>query len=168
MTDENNDQLDENILHLIETDARLTYTEIAQKLSSTESQVKSRIEELIKLKIIRKYTTIIDWEKFGKESYTAWVEIDLHPQAELGYDEIARKIGNHSSVQSIHLVSGTYDLVLVVKADKMRDITQLIADILAPFPDVRDTNTHFILRIYKENGEMMYEDRELLRGPFSP
>ena len=148
------------ILKILEENARLSDREIATLAGLKESEVKSIIEELETKGIIRKYKAIIDYEKAGIEAVQALIDIKVIPERSTGYDNIAERISKFPEVKSVRLVSGEYDLSVLVTGKTMREVAYFVAEKIAPLEQVRNTVTHFLLKTYKENGEVYGEEEE--------
>ena len=148
------------ILKILEENARLSDKEIATLAGLKESEVKSIIEELETKGIIRKYKAIIDYEKAGIEAVQALIDIKVTPERSTGYDNIAERISKFPEVKSVRLVSGEYDLSVLVTGKTMREVAYFVAEKIAPLEQVRNTVTHFLLKTYKENGEVYGEEEE--------
>ena len=148
------------ILKILEENARLSDKEIATLAGLKESEVKSIIEELETKGIIRKYKAIIDYEKAGIEAVQALIDIKVTPERSTGYDNIAERISKFPEVKSVRLVSGEYDLSVLVAGKTMREVAYFVAEKIAPLEQVRNTVTHFLLKTYKENGEVYGEEEE--------
>jgi DNA-binding Lrp family transcriptional regulator len=156
------------ILRILEDDAKTNVDEIAAMLGLDEDTVSEKIKEMEEKGIIRRYKTVIDWEKAGVGSIQALIDIKVDLNRESGYDCIAERIAGFPEVQSVRLISGDYDLSIVVKGKTMKEVAYFVAEKIATLEQVRDTVTHFLLKIYKENGDIFYEkevDRRLLVTP---
>jgi len=148
------------VLRILEENARLSDKEIATLAGLKESEVKSIIGELENRGVIRKYKAIIDYEKAGIESVQALIDIKVTPERSTGYDSIAERISKFPEVKSVRLVSGEYDLSVLVTGKTMREVAYFVAEKIAPLEQVRNTVTHFLLKTYKENGEVYEEEEE--------
>lgn len=152
------------ILEIIEKDARMTAEQIATMTGMSEAEVKSIIEEAEKNRTIVRYKTMINWEKLGEEQVLALIEVRVQPQRDVGFDAIAERIYHFPEVRSAYLVSGTFDLAVLVVGKTMREIAEFVSEKLAPLEGVQGTTTHFLLKRYKEDGEIFEggeEDRRL-------
>lgn len=138
------------ILKLLARNAKYTAEEIAVMLGTDEKTVESSIEKLEKDGFIRGYKAVIDWEKLDGAYVSAIVELNVVPKAGLGFEEVAEKIMNYSEVESVYLMSGVYDLNVVVKGKTLQDIARFVAKELATIDSVTSTTTHFVMRRYKE------------------
>ena len=101
------------------------------------------------------FETPIDWEKTGREDVTALIELKITPQRDLGFDRVAERIYNYPEVQSLYLMSGGFDLCVVIEGRTMREVALFVAEKLAPMESVISTATHFVLRKYKDKGLIM-------------
>ncbi|MDR1209220.1 MAG: Lrp/AsnC family transcriptional regulator [Clostridiales bacterium] len=142
----------ERILRLLEKDARLGARDIAVMTGSDESGVAAEIARLTEEGVIRGYNTLINWDKAGRESVTALIEVRVVPQRDNGFDQIARRIYQFEEVKALYLMSGGFDLTVIIESRSIREIASFVADKLAPLPSVTGTATHFVLKKYKDNG----------------
>lgn len=156
------------LLKLLEKDARLTPEEIALRLGATEEEVRSSIKDLERAGVIRRYKTVIDWEKAGIEKVFALIDVKVSPAREVGFDDIAERLYRFPEVHSVYLVSGEYDLRVVVEGDDLKTVAFFVAEKLAPIERVLSTATHFLLRKYKEDGCIFAEPDEDHRLAISP
>ncbi len=154
----------DDILNLIEQDSKLTYKEIAAMLGRGEDEVKSKIEEYERDGIIVGYHTLIDWDKTDREYVTAIIEIKITPQRDRGFDKIAERIYNYPEVKTLYLMSGSYDLAVIIEGKTMKEVAYFVAQRLAPIEGVLSTATHFVLRKYKSEGVVYGAVEEDLRG----
>lgn len=146
------------VLAALIADARRDPARIATLTGITESQVADLIEQLERQRVIRGYKTVVDWDRLGGERVIAFIDVSVSPQREVGFDQVAARIYRHSEVRSVHLVSGGHDLRIIVEASSMREIAQFVSEKLAPIDHVTATNTHFLLKAYKEDGDILVED----------
>lgn len=143
------------LLKLLEKDARLTPEMLAAMLDKEVGDVKSMIDEYEKNGTIVGYNALIDWEKTDREYVTALIELKITPQRDLGFDRVAERIYNYNEVQSLYLMSGGFDLCVVIEGKTMREVALFVAEKLAPMESVISTATHFVLRKYKDKGLIM-------------
>jgi len=145
------------ILEVLEKDARTSPEEIARMLGKPPKAIKSEIKKLEKDGIILKYKTIINKEISSDEhtEVRALIEVKLTPQKNLGFDHLAERIYQFPEVTSCYLMSGTYDLLVVVEGKSLHTVSDFVASKLAPMENVRGTVTHFILKKYKEDGDIL-------------
>ena len=140
------------ILKLLESDAKLTAEQIAVMLDLPLEDVKTQINEFEANGTILGYKTVVDWEKTERESVTAMIDVKLTPQRDKGYDRVAEKIYNYPEVKSVHLMSGAYDLSVLIEGKTMKEVAFFVSQKLAPIEEVISTATHFVLLKYKEKG----------------
>lgn len=152
------------VLKLLARNARYTQEEIAVMLNITEEKVEKIIEELEADGLIKGYKAIVDWEKTDGAYVSAIIEINVVPKAGLGFEEVAEKIMKYPQVESVYLMSGVYDLNVVVKGKTLKDIAWFVAKELSTIDSVTSTTTHFVLRRYKEMDVELVNDREDDRG----
>ena len=147
------------ILKLLENDARLTDKQLAVMMDTNEAEIRREINELEKSGTILAYKTIIDWEKTENESVTAMIDVKLTPQKERGFDRVAEKIYNYPEVQAVYLMSGSYDLSVVIEGKTMKEVAFFVSQKLSTIDAVTSTATHFVLHKYKDKG-ILYDTQE--------
>ena len=143
------------ILQILSDNAKATPSEIAALLGRSEADVAREIHELEEAGVIRKYITLINWERLDQSFVFAVLELKVALQRKTGYDAVAERIANFSEVQSVRLISGDHDLSITVRGKSMKDIAYFVADKIAPLEGVQSTCTHFILKSYKEHGVIL-------------
>ena len=158
----------EEILRLLAEDARLSAAQIAERTGRPEAEVKQAIAKLEGDGVIRRYKTVIDWDKAGIEHVYGFIEVRVSPQREHGFDAVAERIMEFPEVHSLYLMSGTYDLLVVVQGKTMREVAYFVAEKLAPLEHVLSTATHFVLKRYKVDGDMLTERAQPRRLPITP
>ncbi len=156
------------ILEILESNPKITPGEIAALTGMKESEVASKIKEMEKKGIIRKYKTVIDWEKAGEEYVYAIIELKVTLRSRTGYDAIAERIAKFPEVRSVRLISGDHDLSLTVRGKSMKDVAFFVAEKIATLEQVQGTVTHFVLRAYKEDGDVLFEKERSERLAVSP
>lgn len=139
-------------------DARRDPARLAALTGVGENQVASLIAQLERQRVIRGYKTVVDWDRLGDDRVVAFIDVSVSPQRDVGFDQVAARIYRHPEVRSVHLVSGGHDLRIIVEAQTMREIAQFVSEKLAPIDHVTATNTHFLLKAYKEDGDILIED----------
>ncbi len=150
-----NNSLYGEILDLLENDAKMGAEEIATLAGATADEVRQAIEKMEQEKIIVKYAAIVNREKVTSEEAEALIEVKVVPKRGQGYDDLAERIYGFTEVKSVYLMSGTYDLSVVVHAQSMKQISQFVFEKLAVLEGVASTVTHFIMRKYKEQGVIL-------------
>ena len=145
----------ERLLELLRENARLSAGDIAARLGLTESEVTARIAELEKEGIILGYHTVVDRQKAGYSGVTALIEVRITPERDGGFDRLARRISQFDQVRDCFLMSGGYDLAVVVEGKDLYDVAKFVAEKLSTLGAVLSTATHFQLRTYKHDGFML-------------
>lgn len=156
------------LLELLEKDYTLTPDQISSMLGISPDDVAAEIKRLEQEKIIVKYHTIINWEKAGVDSVTAIIDVNITPQREVGFDAIAERIYRFPEVKNLFLMSGTFDLSVMVEGRSLKEVSQFVSTKLATIEGVISTTTHFLLKRYKEEGVIIddkEEDRRLAVTP---
>jgi len=157
------------IFEILEQNSRATPEQISTMVDKPVSEVEKIIKQAEKDGTILKYKTIVNWPKLGEEDIWALIEVRVAPQRDVGFDAIAERIYQFPEVYSAYLVSGTYDLALLVKGKNMQGISSFVTEKLAPLERVQSTVTHFLLKRYKENGEIFHLPKEInKRLPITP
>jgi len=157
------------IFEILEQNARATPEQISTMVDKPVSEVEKIIRQAEKDGTILKYKTIINWPKLGEGDIWALIEVRVTPQRGVGFDAIAERIYQFPEVHSAYLVSGTYDLAILVRGKNMQEISSFVAEKLAPLEQVQSTVTHFLLKRYKENGETFHLPKEInKRLPITP
>ena len=141
-----------SLLKLLEKNALLSARELALMCEKEEGDIKKMIDEYEKDGVVLGYTTVIDWDKIDSEHVNALIELKVIPQRDRGYDAIAEKIYNYPEVDSLYLMSGGYDLAVLLHGKTMREVAVFVAQKLATLEAVTSTATHFVLRKYKDHG----------------
>ena len=149
-----------DLLSLLNENARLTNAQLAVMLGKTEEEVEKEIADYQQKGIIKGYKARINWEKVDHHKTTALIELKVQPKKESGFDEIAKKIMQFSKVESVYLMSGGFDLAVMVHGDSIQDITMFVAKRLSPLDSVLSTATHFILTRYKEGDVILTSPKE--------
>ena len=140
------------LLQLLENDAHLTSEELALMLGKEQGDIKKMIDEYEKNGVIVGYKTLIDWDKTEREYVSALIEVKMIPQKDRGFDRIAEKIYNYDEVKSLYLMSGGFDLAVLIEGKTMKEVAYFVAQKLATLEYVTATSTHFVLRKYKDKG----------------
>jgi len=153
------------LLRILENDARTTTKQIAAMTGSTSAEVAKLIKQAEKDRIILRYKTIINWDKLENEQVWALIEVKVTPQKDVGFDAVAARIYRFPQVRSAYLASGTYDLLVIVGGKSEHEIANFVSQKLAPIEGVQGIVTHFVLKRYKEDGEIMEGIEEVKRQP---
>lgn len=142
----------EQLLGIIEKNSRIDLKELGVILGVEEIDVVNELAAMEAEGIICGYHTLIDWEKTSSEKVTALIEVRVTPQRGQGFDSIAERIYNYPEVQSVYLISGAFDLLVILEGKTLRDVSAFVSDKLSTLDSVLSTATHFILKKYKDYG----------------
>ncbi|MCD7879148.1 MAG: Lrp/AsnC family transcriptional regulator [Candidatus Gastranaerophilales bacterium] len=158
----------DELLSIIEKNSRIGLNELAVLLGETEQRVLQELEKLEKEEIICGYHTLINWEKTSIEKVTALIEVRVTPQRGQGFDKIAERIYNYPEVHAVYLISGGYDLLVILEEKSLREISNFVSDKLSTLDSVLSTATHFILKKYKDQGTVLSKQHEDEREIITP
>lgn len=163
---EERESIMERILRILEENARISLEDLAAMTGKTTEEVARQIDLWQEQHVINGYKALIDWDKVDTQRVQAIIELRVSPKRDCGFDEIAATIARFDEVDSVLLMSGGYDLSLVLSGKSFQDIALFVAKRLSPLDDVLSTATHFVLRTYKKDG-VLYglepaDERELL------
>ncbi len=140
------------LLKLLEENGRYTAEELSALTGKTEAEVRETVKRCEDEHIINGYTALVDWDRTSEEAVTALIEVRVTPQRDDGFDRIARRIYQYDEVDSVYLMSGAFDLTVIISAGSLKEVAQFVSAKLAPIEGVLSTATHFILKKYKEKG----------------
>jgi len=141
---------------------------LAAMLHRSEYEVEQQIKQLEKDKVILNYNTLINWEKFGDDLVTSIIEVNVTPQREVGFDAIAERIYRFDEVRSLYLMSGSFDLLVIIEGKSLKDISNFVSTRLATIEGITSTRSHFMLKPYKKDGSIIDDqecDRRLVVTP---
>jgi DNA-binding Lrp family transcriptional regulator len=153
------------VLKILEDDARTTPKQIATMTGQSASEVSKLIRQAEKDRIILKYRTLVNWDRVEDEQVWALIEVKVTPEPEAGFDSIAERIARFRQVRSLFLASGTYDLLLVVVDKSEHKVADFVSQNLSHLEEVQGTVTHFVLKRYKEEGEILEGGEAVKRQP---
>jgi len=157
----------EEILKILEKDARTTPEQIATMTGKPIEEVKSVINQAEANRIIVKYKTIVNWERLERDEVSAIIEVRVQPQRDVGFDAIAERIYRFPEARTVYLMSGAYDLAVLVTGRTMQEVAGFVSKKLATLESVQGTTTHFLLKRYKEDGEIIDGEEKPKRQPLS-
>lgn len=160
--------LRKQILSYLEKNSKMDSKEIAILLGTEPDVVENEIRKMEEEKIICGYHTMIDWDKTSSEMVTALIEVRVTPQRGQGFDSIAERIYKYSEVRSVYLISGGYDLMVILEGKTLKEVSQFVTDKLSTLDSVLSTATHFILKKYKDHGtifDQKIKDERMLVTP---
>ncbi len=158
----------QEILKILERNAQATPAQIAALTGLKEADIAEKISEWESSGIIRRYKTVIDWEKFGVEKVFAFIDVRVSPARGVGFDDVAERIYRYPEVHSVYLVSGAQDLRCVVEGRNIKEIADFVAQKLSTIDRVNACSTHFLLKKYKDDGDIFAEmeaDHRLMVAP---
>ena len=148
-------ELKEKILRAIAKDSKIETDELAIRLGCTKEELVTAIAEMEADKVICGYPTLIDWDKVSDEKVTALIELKVTPQRGQGFDKIAERIYKFDEVESVYLMSGGFDLTVIIRGKSMKEVSRFVFEKLAPMDSIQSTATHFVLKKYKDQGLIM-------------
>jgi len=154
-----------DILKVLENDAHTTSKQIATMTGMSTAEVNKTIKQAEKDRIILKYKAVVNWDRLEDEQVWALIEVKVTPEPEAGFDSIAVRIAQFYQVRSVYLASGTYDLLLVVVDKSERLIAEFVSQNLSHIEGVQGTVSHFVLKRYKEDGELLDGGETVKRQP---
>lgn len=147
------------LLHLLHENSRLSYENIANMLGLDTSEVSKAIDELEQEKVILRYSAVINWDKVEAQRVAAVIDVKVTPQREVGFDAIAERIYRFPEVKSVSLMSGAFDLQVIVEGMHLKEVARFVAEKLSTIEHVTSTTTHFLLKTYKSDG-VIFDDHE--------
>lgn len=156
------------LLEILEKDSRIPVQDLAIMLGETPEAVQSEMQKMQEEQIIAGYHTMINWDKTEDERVTALIEVKVVPQRDGGFDKIAKRIYEFEEVSSVYLMSGAFDLTVIVEGRSMKEVALFVRQRLAVLDPVTSTATHFVLKKYKDNGILMEPDKRDERMIVSP
>lgn len=154
-----------DILKIIEGDARITTKQLSTMTGLSAADVSKQIKQAEKDRIILKYKTVINWDRLADEQVWALIEVKLTPQKDVGFDSVAEHIYRYPQTRSVYLISGTYDLFVLVVGKSNHEVADFVSQKLAHIEGVQGTVTQFVLKRYKEDGEIIEGKEEIKRQP---
>ena len=154
-----------DILRILENDARTATKQISTMTGTPASEVAKLIKQAEKDQTILKYKAIINWDKVEDEHVSALIEVKLTPQKDVGFDAVAERIYRFPQTRSVYLISGTYDLYVLVAGKSTHEIANFVSQKLSHIEGVQGTVTQFVLKRYKEDGEIVEGKEEIKREP---
>jgi DNA-binding Lrp family transcriptional regulator len=153
------EKLNREILEILEGNSRLNFEQMAAMLGTDTADIETRVKDLEEKGIVVKYHTLINWEKAGEEGVSAIIEVKVTPQRGFGFDAIAERLYRFPEVKTLYLMSGSYDISVLIEGKTMKEVAFFVATKLATIEEVQSTATHFVLKKYKQEG-VIFEDKE--------
>lgn len=158
----------EQLLKLLRDHADLKPAQLAPMLNLPEAEVAARIKSYEQDEVILGYRAILNEEKLGLDVVRAVIEVKITPERGGGFDRLAERIAKYEEVKSCYLMSGSYDLMVVVEGESLKDLAMFVSEKLATLHGVLSTATHFMLKPYKQQGVLMKPERQEERLPVTP
>jgi len=152
-----------DILKILENDARTSPKQISDMTGMTQAEVSKLVKKAWQDRVILKYKAIVNWDKAENEHVFALIEVKLEPQKDVGFDSVAERIYRFPQARSVYLVSGTYDLLVLVVGRNNHEIANFVSQKLSHIDGVKATNTQIVLKRYKEDGEILEDKEEVNR-----
>ena len=156
------------LLKLLRENAAITPAQLSRMLDRPEAEVTARIKEYERDQVILGYRTVLNEEKLGVDLVRAVIEVKIAPERGGGFDRLAERIAKYAEVNSCYLMSGGYDLLVVVEGKTLREVAAFVSEKLATIQGVLSTATHFMLKPYKEQGVLMARERNDERLAVTP
>lgn len=148
------------LLSLLEKNARLEVKDLAMALQESEENVLNTMKDLEKRRVICGYHTLINYDHLNKNDVMALIQINATPEREYGYDRVAANIYKFPEVDTMYLLSGAYEFLVIIKGKTMQDVANFVASKLAVIESVTGTSTYFVLKQYKNNGIALVVDED--------
>ncbi|AHF06543.1 Lrp/AsnC family transcriptional regulator [Desulfitobacterium metallireducens] len=159
---------DRNLLELISQNSRLTPDELAIQTGLSKEYIEGRIQQWVDDRVLV-YRPLVNWERTGAPDVSALIEVKVLPQRGFGFDKIAKRLQKYPEIKAVYLMSGGFDLTLMIEGKTMQEVALFVSEKLAPLEHIQSTATHFVLRRYKQDGvELMGEEEALARLVVSP
>lgn len=156
------------LITLLKQNARFSNAQLSSMLGISEAEVEQKIQQLEEDGVIKGYSVIVDENRVDKDMVIANIELKVTPQRDFGFDELAKTIMMYDEVESISLMSGSYDLSVTVKGDNLKKIALFVSQRLATIEGVLSTATHFVLKTYKEKGIFIQSEDDDERSMIAP
>lgn len=147
------------ILDAISKNSRFSTEDLAAMLATDEATVENEIKEMEDARVICGYPTLIDWDQTDCERVTAVIEVQVTPQRDMGFNKIAERIYRFEEVESLYLMSGNFDLMVIIQGKSMKEVARFVSGKLSTLEYVNSTATYFVLKKYKEHGLVMSKEQ---------
>jgi DNA-binding Lrp family transcriptional regulator len=158
----------DSLLKLLRENARSTSAQISRMLNAPEAEIAAKIKAYEEDRVILGYRAVLNEEKLGVDIVRAVIEVKITPERGGGFDRLAERIAKYAEVHSCHLMSGAYDLLVIVEGNSLREVASFVSEKLATIQGVVSTATHFMLKPYKEQGVLMTHERDAERLAVTP
>lgn len=147
------------ILDAISKNSRFSTEDLAAMLAADEDTIKKEIKEMEDANVICGYPTLINWEQTDCERVTALIEVNVTPQRDMGFNKVAERIYRFEEVESVYLMSGGFDLTVIIQGKSMKEVARFVSEKLSTLEYVNSTATYFVLKKYKEHGLIMSNEK---------
>ncbi len=147
------------ILDVIQKNGRYSTEDLAAMLATDEQTIKKEIKEMEDANVICGYPTLINWDQTDCELVTALIEVKVTPQRNMGFNKVAERIYRFEEVESVYLMSGGFDLTVVIQGKSMKEVARFVSEKLSTLESVNSTSTYFVLKKYKEHGLIMTDEK---------
>lgn len=158
----------DELLSILEKNSRIDFSQLAIMLGKSESDVLDEISKLENDGIICGYHTLINWEKTSIEKVTGLIEVKVTPMRGKGFDNMAERIYNYPEVKAVYLISGGYDLLVILEEKSLKEIASFVSEKLSTLDNILSTSTHFILKKYKDHGTIISKQEKDEREVITP
>lgn len=148
------------ILEILEKNGRASIEDMAVMLGKSTDDIASAMDNMVKDKVICGYTALVNWDKTDREFVTAMIEVKVTPQRDQGFEKIAERIYGFDEVKAVYLMSGAYDLLVMMEGRNIREISGFVSNKLSTLESVLSTATHFVLKKYKDHGVIIEKDED--------
>ncbi|MDE7087733.1 MAG: Lrp/AsnC family transcriptional regulator [Clostridia bacterium] len=152
--------MEKDILSILQADSRITASRLAAMLGITVAQAKAEVKKLEESGVIVKYTAIVNSDTVDEAAVEALIEVKVTPQRGAGFDAIAQEIAEHEEVKNLYLMSGGYDLAVIVEGKSLKSVSRFVSERISTYDTVLSTATHFILKKYKVEGALLKKNEE--------
>ncbi len=156
------------LLEILREDCRIPLEKLAVMTGVTLHEVAQAIDDMEKRRVILRYAPVINWDMTDRDRVEAMIEVRVTPQRDMGFDAVAARIYRFDEVKSVYLMSGAYDLLLLVEAPTLKELAFFVSEKLSPLEMVTGTATHFVLKRYKSEGIIFDSERSDRRLVVSP
>ena len=143
------------ILDIISKNSRYSTEDLAAMLAADADTVEKEIKDMEDANVICGYPALINWDKTDCEKVTALIEVKVTPQREMGFNKVAERIYKYEEVESVYLMSGVFDLTVIIQANTMKEVARFVSEKLSALESVNSTSTYFVMKKYKEHGLIM-------------
>lgn len=158
----------QQILEILEMNAKTSIEDLAVMVGATAEEVSAEVAAMENENIICGYQTLVNWEKTDRDVVTALIEVKVTPQRGEGFDKIAERIYRFKEVKAVYLMSGGFDLTVIIEGKTMKEVALFVANKLSTLDPVLSTGTHFVLKKYKDHGQILEEEKKDERMIVSP